>query len=156
MALVACGCDRLEIGHNRPDEAARIAKAATISGFGRTGIADVLDNDNPPGADAYFIGPAPKPDPLAVVSVPTIQLEATDPPTAEYTRQHPDIDLPVAAGKRPDGCMASVTFISNPPSSVVSEGWGNHRISILTDEQLAAVRNHTALVIELLISNCGW
>jgi hypothetical protein len=139
---------------NRPSEARRIAEAATVTGFVRTAVVDMDDGDNPPYAEAYFIGPAPKPDPLAVVSVPTIQLTADAPPSADYARRNPDVDSAVAGGKRPDGCAADMVFVSNPTSTVYGMGGRDH--SILTNEQLAAVHNHTAVVIELGVNNCGW
>jgi hypothetical protein len=156
VALVVCGCDRLAPWRHDPDGAKRLAEAATVAGFTRTAIIDEDSGANPPDAEVYFIGPAPKPNPLAVVSVPTIQLKAADSPPAEYTREHPDVDLPVATGERPDGCMAAVVFVSNPTSSVSSDFHGKHRVAILTDAQLATVSDHTATVIRLVVSGCGW
>ncbi|MCU1639894.1 MAG: hypothetical protein JWN03_169 [Nocardia sp.] len=155
VGLLTFGHHRLEDRHNRPSEARRIADAATVAGFARTAIVDMDDGDNPPYADAYFIGPDPKPDLLGVVSVPTIQLKAADSPSAEDERRNPDIDFAVVNGQRPDGCEASAWFVSNPTSSAHGTK-RNEWVSILSDEQLAEVRNHTAVVIELGIDNCGW
>ncbi|MFJ4650930.1 hypothetical protein ACIP5Y_06600 [Nocardia sp. NPDC088792] len=154
MGLLALGYHRLEYERPHGDEAHRIVEQATVAGFARTGIIAIDDGDNPPLAEAYFIGPAPKPDVLTVVSVPTIQLKAVEDADAEWARQHPDVDYAVAHGERPDGCGAGVSFVSNPTPTVKERGIRD--VTVLTDEQIAAVRNHTAVVIELSVGPCGW
>ncbi|MEC3918748.1 hypothetical protein [Nocardia sp. CDC160] len=91
LGLVAFGYHRLEY-ERRGDEAHRIVEQATVAGFTRTGIINIDDGDNPPLAQAYFIGPAPKPDVVTVVSVPTIQLKQVEGADAEWAKQHPDVD----------------------------------------------------------------
>jgi hypothetical protein len=155
VGLLAFGYYRFEAWRNRPSEARRIADAATVAGFARTAVVDVPDGDNPPEAAAYFIGPVPKPDPLAVISVPTIQLNAIAPPPAPEPWEKPRYDVAVAKGQRPDGCGATVVFDSDPRPSTLDLR-GEHSITILTAEQLAEVHNGTRVFIELMVGGCGW
>ncbi|MFX0574847.1 hypothetical protein [Nocardia nepalensis] len=152
--LLAFGYHRFEVWRDRPSEARRIAEAATVAGFVRTAVVDASDGDNPPYANAYFIRPAPKPDPLEVV-VPTIQLSAVAPLPAPEPWEKPRIYDVVAKGKRPDGCEASVTVVSDPKPTV-RDIRGEHSISILTPEQLDEVRKGTKVFIQLTVVNCGW
>ncbi|APA99945.1 hypothetical protein NS506_05909 [Nocardia seriolae] len=154
LGLMVFGHYRLEYERHHPYEARSIVEQATVAGFIRTGIIAIDDGDNPPLAEAYFIGPAPKPDVVAIVSVPTIQLQPVEVADAEWVRQHPDADYAVARGERPDGCGAGVSFFSNPTRTVKERG--TRDVTILTDEQIAAVRNHTAVVIKLSVGPCGW
>ncbi|MFE9324656.1 hypothetical protein ACIHDR_17435 [Nocardia sp. NPDC052278] len=153
--VLAFGYYRIEAWRFRTGEAKRIAEAATVTGFVRMAIVDVPDGDNLPNAAAYFIGPAPRPDPLAVVSVPTIPLTAADPPVAPAwdPTKYVGIDYPVATGRRADGCYASATFITNPKPSV--EDFRRHSIAVLAPEQLDEVRKGSKVFIELDISGCG-
>jgi hypothetical protein len=156
VGLLTFGYYRFQAWRYRTGEARHIAEAATVAGFVRTAVVDESDGDNMPDAAAYFIGPAPKPDPLAVVSVPTIQLEAADPaPVApEWDKaRYAGLDFPVAKGQRPDGCYVAVTFVSNPKPPTLDLS-GKHSITILTAEQLAEVRNGTRVFIELSVSGC--
>lgn len=150
----------LVVGYNRykawtgPSEARRIAEATTVAGFVRTAVVNISGGENPMHADAYFIGPAPRPDPIAIVSVPTIQLYAVPPPPAPPSWEKPRTYLVAAKGKRPDGCEASVTFESDPKTTAYSsgdEGW----VTLLTAEQLEGVRNGTQIFINLAVGNCG-
>jgi hypothetical protein len=153
--LLAFGYYRFEAWRFRTGEAKRIAEAATVAGFVRTAIVDMPAGDNLPNATAYFIGPAPRPDPLAIVSVPAIPLKAADAPVAPPwdPNEYVGIDYPVATGRRADGCYASVAFISNPKLSV--NDFRRHSIAILTPEQLDEVRNGTKVFIQLYVSGCG-
>lgn len=153
--LVSSGCSRGQVEQDSPSEARRIAEAATVAGFVRTVVVDVSDGDNPPYASAFFIGPAPRPDAVAVVAVPSIQLNAIAPPPAPQSWEKPRSYLVAAKGQRQDGCKASVTFDSDPKPSV-SHIRGEESISVLTAEQLDAVRNGTQVFIELSIGGCGW
>jgi len=193
--LLAFGYHRFVAWRDRPSEARRIAETTTVAGFVRTAIVDESDGDNPPYANAYFIGPAPKPDPVAVVSVPTIQLrEAGSPPiapewdkaryaggepaplrrssqhrrrsatsrprlqparhTTAHLLKHDNAEA-LAKGRRPDGCEASVTFVSDPEPSTLDIR-GEHSIAILKAEQLDEVRKGTSVFIKLTLDNCGW
>ncbi|MEV6065164.1 hypothetical protein AB0L82_01315 [Nocardia sp. NPDC052001] len=154
LGILAFGHYRLQHESQPPNEARRIVEQATVAGFTRTGIVNIDDGDNPPLAEAYFIGPAPAPDIVAVVSIPTIQLKRVEVADAGWAAQHPDVDYAVARGERLDGCGAGVSFFSNPTPTVKDRG--TRDVTVLTDEQIAAVRNHTAVVIKVSVGPCGW
>jgi hypothetical protein len=147
VGLLDFGYYRFEAWRNRPSEARRIAEAATITGFVRTAVVDVPDS-NATYADAYFIGPAPKPDTMPVVSVPTIQLNAVPPPPASPEWVYRSI--PVTKGERPDGCGATVAYTMHLNSDPRRSEFN------LTAEQLDEVRNGTQVFIELSVGGCGW
>jgi hypothetical protein len=158
VGLTAYGCYRYVNWPATPSGARRIADAVTVTGFVRAAVVDQSDGDSPPYAQAFFIGPPPKPDPIRDVSVPTIRLAVADPPPAapEWDKsKYVGVDFPVARGQRPDGCGSTVTFVANPKQSVRSLR-GNTMISILTDAQLAAVRKGTDILVEVDVANCGW
>jgi hypothetical protein len=144
--LLDFGYRRLESWRDRPSDARRIAEAAAVTGFVRKAVVDIPDSDNPPYAEAIFIGPAPKPDPLTAVSVPTIRLQAVmpepDPLPWKKTRYY----FIVANGQRPDGCKATVAFNTDPQPEDVN--------SILTAQQIEEVRNGTQILIELVVGDC--
>lgn len=146
VVLLACGFRRFESWRSLPVEATRIAEATTVTGFSRTAITSYTDDDRS-FAHVYFIGPAPKPDPVAVASVPTIQLNGvTSPPNP------PGVDIKVgmvAKGKRSDGCMASVSFPANLDLDARRSQFH------LSAEQLAAVFKGEQVVIDVSIGNCG-
>lgn len=151
VGLLAIGCSRFEDRHQDSSEARRIAESTSVTGFARTAVVDMSDGDNPSNAQAFFIGPAPKPDPTAAVSVPTIPLTTiSTPPPISYD----GVSYPVAKGKRPDGCMATVVFESNP-KSVVRSTVSNDLVTIVTPAQLDALRGGTQVLIRLNVSNCG-
>ncbi|WP_153412784.1 hypothetical protein [Nocardia macrotermitis] len=157
VGLLVFGWHRFQQWRFRTGEARRIAEAVTVSGAVRTAIVDVSDGDNLPTATVYFIGPAPKPNPVRAVSVPTIQLVAVPPPSSvpewDETRDR-GIDYAVATGRRPDGCYASVVFVSNPKSSV-PDLTGEHSIGILTASQLADIRSGAKVLTEVNVGPCG-
>ncbi|WP_147404326.1 hypothetical protein [Nocardia panacis] len=156
--LVTYGIHWFQSWRHQPTEARRLAEAASVVGFVRTAIIDVSDGDNPPHATAFFIGPAPKPDALAVVSVPTIKLSPLEPPpymSELEKKKYDDSDFAVAYGKRPDGCGAGVAFISNPKQWEYSLR-GQHMIEVISPEQIESVRRGASVFMELAIGNCGW
>ncbi|MGW4535392.1 hypothetical protein ACWEOI_31015 [Nocardia sp. NPDC004340] len=113
----------------------------TVAGFTRTKVIDVPHGDDAPFAEAYFIGPAPKPDPLTAVTVPNIVLTAVEPPPpAPESRAF----AVVAVGHRSGGCGATVTFRSDPYQ-------GNFG---LTPQQLDDVRKGTQVFIQIVIGGC--
>lgn len=146
VVLLACGYQRFESWRSLPVEATRIAEATTVAGFSRTAITSYTDDDRS-FAHVYFIGPAPKPDPVAVASVPTIQLNGLTPPSSP-----PGVDTKVgvvAKGKRSDGCMASVSYPANLDLDARRSQFH------LSAEQLAAVFKGEQVVIDVSIGNCG-
>jgi hypothetical protein len=144
VGLLGYGFFRFETWRNRPSEARRLADAATVAGFVRTAVVDVNDGDDASVADAFFIGAAPKPNPLAVVAVPTIELKALDPPIVAPESG----SAVVARGTRPDECAASVVFLAPPGSEPGKPDWH------LTTQQLDNVRKGTQILIQLHVYNC--
>ena len=149
--VLVYGFHRFEAWRNSPSEARRIAESATVAGFVRSAVVDMADGDNPLMAEAYFVGSAPKPDPLAVVSVPTIQLKAVPSPPESPTWVYKS--FPVAKGQGPDGCDVTVAFDSDPIRSTLDLR-GEKTITILTAEQLNAVHNGTQIFIKLIVGDC--
>lgn len=149
VAFMSSGCNQQPNWRDRPSEARRIAEGTTVKGFVRTAIVDVPD-DNHTYANAFYIGPAPKPDPLAVVEVPTIQLSAVAAPAPVPSWDNDNrLTVVVAKGKRPDGCMASVAYSVHPEADPTRSSFN------LTPEQLDAVRNGTQVFVQLTVSACG-
>jgi len=144
--LLVFGYHRFTAWRDRPSEARRIAEAATVAGFVRAAVKDVPVGDSSPWAEAIFIGPAPKPNILRVVSVPTIRLNAVAPQPAPPVGDKPLYYIVVAAGHRPDGCSVNVAFNLDPKPEDVN--------SILTDQQVDDVRNGTRVLIELMVNGC--
>lgn len=146
VVLLACGYQRFDSWRRLPAEATRIADATTVTGFSRTAITSYTDDDRS-FAHVYFIGPAPKPDPVAVASVPTIQLNGVTPPSSP-----PGVDSRVgvvAKGKRSDGCAASVSYPANLDLDARRSQFH------LSAEQLATVFKGEQVVIDVNIGNCG-
>lgn len=150
VGLIVFGWQRFKTSLEVTSEAREIAESVAVSGFTRTAVVDVLDS-NSSYATAYFIGPSPKPDPLAIITVPTISLSASYPP-----RKHSYLDPPtseiVARGQRPDGCHATVVFDTDPRLSNKAVP----PVQILTGEQQAAIKTGSQTFIEVLIGDCGW
>lgn len=134
-----------------PSEARRIAESVMVSGFTRTAVVDVLDR-NSSYATAYFIGPAPKPDPLEIINVPSMELSATAPPSRRSQYLDPPTSEIVARGQRADECHATVVFDTSPRLSTSSAP----PVQIVTQDQWAAVRSGAQVFIEVLIGDCGW
>ncbi len=155
--LAAYSVHRFEAWRSRTGEDRSIAETVTVSGFTRTTIIDLSDGDNLPLARAFFIGPAPRPDPLTVVSVPNFQLRAADPPPVPASWEDPNkyagIDYPAAIAQRPDGCYVAVGFDTHPKVSAPDLS-GKHTITILTTEQLDNVLKGTQILIQLDVSGC--
>jgi hypothetical protein len=161
VGILAFGYYRYQVERNRPTEARRIAGAATITGFVRTAVLDTDYGGRIPQADAFFIGPAPNPDVLMAVSVPTVRLTALDPPPAPDESAPPRDRLFAASGLSEDRCTsASVIFVvSDPPLSIHSRrrrgtNPRGEEVTILTPAQQEAVRNHTAVLIDVSVSSC--
>lgn len=142
---------RYDSWRERPTEARRIAESITVAGFSRTVVVDVIDSYSS-YARAYFIGPAPKPDPLAIIAVPTMQLHSqqSSPLRAQY-EEFGAVEI-VAKGQRGDGCEATVSFVANPIATTSAVP----PVRILTDEQRAAVRSGSQILIGISVNNCGW
>ncbi|WP_330183261.1 hypothetical protein OHB26_06155 [Nocardia sp. NBC_01503] len=141
----------MKVTHHDPTEAMRIAEATTVAGFARMAVADVSGGDSDPTtyAVAYFIGPAPKPDPIKAVVVPTIHLNTVAPSDDPQPWEKPKYITVVASGKRPDGCAASVSYLTaSVPEPQISE-------SHLTAEQLDEVRAGSKIFIRLSVTGCG-
>ncbi|MFI9505671.1 hypothetical protein [Nocardia sp. NPDC052566] len=138
------GWDFWKLHH--PTGARQVAEKTTVSGFTRTGIYN--SNGNIPASKAIFIGPAPAPDPVAVVSIPGIQLQTVVPPQAS----HPPNDTIVAHGRTidPEPCNASVSFIRDPLADPIPK-----RLN-LSPEQIDAVRSGTQILLGVYVSGCGW
>lgn len=150
VGLIAFGWQRYEASFDVTSEARLIAESVAVSGFTQTVVVDIIDS-NSSYATAYFIGPSPKPDPLAIITVPTIALSASTP-----RRKSPYLDPPshevVARGQRSDGCYATVAFDTNPRLSNKAVP----PVQLLTAEQQTAVRSGSQVFIEVHIGDCGW
>lgn len=151
VGLGAFGYWRFDAWRDRPSETRRIAESVTVAGFVRTAVVDEADGDNPSDANAYFIGPAPKPDAVTSVSVPTIRLSAVPPPYAPDLDDSgaPPLAYPVAKDERRDGCGASVSYPTEPASDRERSSWR------LTAEQLDGVRRGTDVLVRVLVYGCG-
>ncbi|WP_433667492.1 hypothetical protein ACQP06_27885 [Nocardia sp. CA-136227] len=143
--FIASRCDFSPVPSAAQTPARRIAESVTVTGFVRTAVIDMPYNyDDVTFAEAYFIGPAPAPDPLAVVTVPTIDLAAITPPIVA-----PAIgNAVVARGKRPDQCAASVSYLNPPVSDPAEPGWN------LTPEQLDRIRTGAETFVVVHVYNC--
>jgi hypothetical protein len=146
--LLGYGWHRFEAWREKPGEAERIAETTTVAGFVRAAVVDLDDGVT----DAYFIGPAPQPDPVSVVSVPTIRLSPVAPELDQASDPEPRHDQVVAKGQRRDGCGASVVAESDPMSDLGPD-WT--RKITLTNDQLAAVRRGTKTLFVVGVFNCG-
>ncbi|MBU3066331.1 hypothetical protein KO481_33030 [Nocardia sp. NEAU-G5] len=150
-SILIFGYHRFEAWRNPPSQTWHLANSITVKGFNRLTVID--DPVDAPMAEAYFIGPPPKPDPLAVVTVPTIQLATS--PRPDLGRPHDTRSVVTAGGFRPDGCGAIVSYDSDPrPTVGLMED--EHHISILTKQQITDVLNGTKVFIEVVVSDCGW
>ncbi|MGX1807504.1 hypothetical protein ACWIGI_17435 [Nocardia sp. NPDC055321] len=128
---------------HRPTEARRIAEAVTVAGFTRTAVADQHNYDEVTFASAWFIGPAPRPDPFTAVVIPGMELYPLTPPIVNQW------ETIVARGRGPGACAASIWFATGFPSP-------DERSSTqLTDEQLALVRSGDLVLIVVHLFNCG-
>ncbi|WP_429422149.1 hypothetical protein [Nocardia sp. GAS34] len=150
LSLLIFGYYRFESWHNRPSQTWHLTNSVTVAGFNRLAVID--DPVDVPMAVAYFIGPPPKPDPLAVVTVPTIQLATA--PVPDLGRPHDTRSLVTAGGFRPDGCGAIVSYDSDPRPEVDFMK-DEHHISILTKQQITDVLNGTKVFIKIVVSDCG-
>lgn len=149
-SVLAFGYNRFEAWRDRPSQTWHLANSVAVAGFARIAVID--DPVNVPMAKAYFIGPAPKPDPLVAVSVPTIRLSASRVP--DPALPHDTRSLMTAGGFRPDGCGAIVSYESDPRPEI---GYleDEHHLSILTSQQTADVLNGTKVFIKVAVSDCG-
>jgi hypothetical protein len=141
------GFMRFEAWRSPSGVARHIADSATVAGFVRVSVVDVYDGGNSSDATAYFIGPAPRPDPLVAVSVPTIKIAAVAPEMVVPGVRTSDV---VARGQRSDGCGVSVSYPTGPIPDSEQSNWK------LTAEQRDEVRKGTQALIALYVYNCGW
>ncbi|GAD84609.1 hypothetical protein [Nocardia asteroides] len=147
-AIAAVAIVRVEMSNDGPTEAVQLVDAATVAGFTRTAIVEVPDAYTS-GAAAYFVGPAPRPDVLAAVSIPTMSLTASQ----------PRVDVPgvadrsvvVARGSRPDvddECGASVALLTPSTTEPSDPKWN------LTQEQFNGVATKSLILIKISVYNC--
>lgn len=147
-AIAALAIVRVEMSNDGPTEAVHLVNAATVTGFTRTATVEIPDAHTS-GAAAYFVGPAPSPDVLSAVSIPTMSLTAS----------RPRMDVPgvadrsvvVARGARSDvddECGASVAFLTPSTTEPSDPKWN------LTQEQFNGVATKSLILIKISVYNC--
>ncbi|WP_278260472.1 hypothetical protein [Nocardia sp. AG03] len=147
-AIAALVIVRVEMSNDGPTEAVYLVNAATVAGFTRTATVEIPDAHTS-GAEAYFVGPAPSPDVLSSVSIPTMLLTASP----------PRIDVPgvaersavVARGARSDiddECGASVALLTPGTTEPSDPKWN------LTQEQINGISTKTLILIKISVYNC--
>lgn len=149
IALMVYGYYQLQARGSSSSEAQAIVESVHVAGFTRTATDSLSDGRTSKG-HAYFIGPGQNSDPLAVVTIPTIQLRAVA-PTPNPTPWESDkrLSVVVARGERSDGCRATVSYGKNLQLDPSRSEFN------LTAEQFNAVRDGTQVFVMVYVSNCG-